>query len=155
MFQECKLWETHLTMRITTLSRINEVLLLQQTIYSRAVPAASVAVGIQPRGIAFDGSHIWVVNWGSHNVSKIDINNNAVVTSVASGGGPQGIAFDGTHIWVANEKNDGLSKIDMIRNVKLTDFSMRSSPWGIAFEGTHIWVTNNGSDSAIKIRKII
>ena len=34
---------------------------------------ATVTVGANPRGIAFDGSHIWVTNFGDNTVSKIAI----------------------------------------------------------------------------------
>ena len=72
---------------------------------------STVSVGTGPAGIAFDGTHIWVTNDSSNNVSKIDISTNQVVATVSVDTNPWGIAFDGTHIWVANWGSNNVSKI--------------------------------------------
>jgi YVTN family beta-propeller protein len=63
---------------------------------------AQVATGgTIPQEVAFDGSHIWVSNFSSKNVSKIDPES-LVATTVATGINPQGVVFDGTNVWVVN-----------------------------------------------------
>ena len=90
--------------------------LLCQTLgleYSTAYKTATVAVGTNPQGAAFDGTHMWVVNHGTNNVSKIDISTNTVVATVTVGTNPYGAAFDGTHMWVANVGSNNVSKIQV------------------------------------------
>ncbi len=68
-------------------------------------------MGISPRGVAFDGTHIWIVNSDDNSISKMDIVTNAVVATVQVGEKPRGVAFDGTHIWVANSEDNSVTKI--------------------------------------------
>ncbi|WP_395092725.1 YncE family protein, partial [Ilumatobacter sp.] len=66
-----------------------------------ACQTATVTVKQDPRGVAFDGTYIWVANFGGETVSKIDPTNNSV-TNIVVGTNPFGVAFDGTNIWVTN-----------------------------------------------------
>ena len=135
--------------------RMYRVPLLQQTIFGRAVPAATIEVGFFPWDLVFDGTHMWVANYASRNVSKIDIITNTVVaTTVSLEGRLMGIAFDGIHIWVANSESNNISKIDVITNTVAATVSVQDQPWGIAFDGTHIWVANWESSSVSKIDTI-
>jgi len=94
--------------KLTDVNRIHNVPLLQQTLFNR-VPA--INVGSSPWGVAFDGTHMWVVNYGPNTDSKIDINTNTIVATVPVGSNPRIIAFDGTHMWVTNYSAQTASKI--------------------------------------------
>lgn len=67
-----------------------------------------IPVGIRPRGVAFDGSYIWVANYvaneyqGGYTVSKISTEENTVEKEVHVGARPFYILFDGKYIWVSN-----------------------------------------------------
>ena len=111
---------------------------------------ATVTVGYSPAGVAFDGTNIWVTNYGSNNVSKINPTTNAV-TTVTVGNGPIGVAFDGTSIWVTNNSSNNVSKIDPTTNAVTTTVNVGYYPIGVVFDGTNIWVTNNGSNNVSKI----
>src|SRR5664279_2090243 len=63
-----------------------------------------------PWGIAFDGSGIWVTNYRSFTVSRIDPNANAVTDTVGVGSFPRGVAFDGTNLWVANSGSPTITR---------------------------------------------
>jgi YVTN family beta-propeller protein len=125
--------------------------LLQQTIFGRAVPVATVSVGRLPYGVAFDGAHIWVVTQADNSVSKIDIATNKVVATVSVGKSPHGVAFDGAHIWVANYGDKTVNKIDILTNKVVATVSVGKSPHGVAFDGAHIWVTTLADNSVSKI----
>jgi len=113
--------------------------------------ASVVAVGDEPRYMAFDGTHVWVANWLSDNVSKIDITTTQVVATVAVGTDPRGITFDGTHIWVTSWLSNNVSKIDIVTNTVVATVAVGSLPTGAAFDGTHIWVANYSDDNVSKI----
>lgn len=109
-------------------------------------------------GIAFDGTHIWVVNTtgGSGNLGSLtEINpsdGSLVATyddSDASYGFdfPIGIAFDGKHLWVTNENGASVTEIgtDGALIQRLTDSSCAfNNPYQIAYDGSgDMWVTND------------
>jgi YVTN family beta-propeller protein len=132
--------------------RINKVPLLQQTLFSRNVPAATIAVGNNPSGIVFDGTQIWVANYGSNSLSKINTIKNELEATVPVGYGPSGVAFDGKFIWVANCGSNNVSKIDIISDMILSSVHVLDSPTGLAFDSTYIWVINNWSKNVMKIK---
>ena len=116
-----------------------------------ACQAATVTVEQGPNGVAFDGSYIWVANFGSNTVSKIDPTDNSV-THIAVGNNPFGVAFDGTNIWVTNFGSDTMSKINPTTNNVTKIVTSQTKPEGVAFDGTHLWVTSSqGSPSVLKI----
>jgi len=127
-------------------NRIYKVPLLRLTIFDKVV--ATVLEVKTPQGIAFDGTHIWVINADSYTVSKIDVSSNEIVATISVGESPRGIAFDGTHIWVADKT---VSKIDISTNKIVATVQLEKHPWGIAFDGTHIWVTDDGNNTVSKI----
>jgi len=131
--------------------RMCKVPLLQQTIFGRAVPVATIPVGNYPYEVAFDGAHIWVTNYNENSVSKIDIVTNEVVATVPVGTNPRGAAFDGAHIWVANSGDNSVSKIDVLAEVAETVSVKGENPRGVAFDGEHIWVINFNDNSVSKI----
>jgi len=130
--------------------RMCTVPLLQQTIFGRAVPVATITVGKYPYEVAFDGAHVWVANYGENSLSKIDIVTNAVA-AVPVGTNPRGVAFDGEHIWVANSGDNSVSKIDIVTNAVVETVPVGDNPRGVAFDGTHIWVINFNDNSVSKI----
>jgi YVTN family beta-propeller protein len=73
-------------------------------------------VGTAPVGVAFDGTNIWVANYGGTTVSKINVSTNTVTATVSVGASPIGVAFDGTNIWVANYSSNNVSKINAKTN---------------------------------------
>ena len=84
---------------------------VSKIVAATGVIAAPITVGDFPIGVAFDGTHIWVVNLGGDTVSKIVAATGAVADTIPVGNDPTGVAFDGTHIWVANLSDDSVSKI--------------------------------------------
>lgn len=115
---------------------------------------ATISLGASdsPVGIAFDGSHIWVANNNTDDVSKIDPATNSLVATVPVGSGPYGVAFDGTHVWVTNADSNNVTKINPAGNGSVVaTVTAGTSPTGIGFDGTYIWVTNSGSASVSKI----
>ena len=112
---------------------------------------ATVTVGANPEGVAFDGTSIWVTNPGSGTVSKINPTTNTVTATVTVGSSPSGVAFDGTSIWVTNRISGTVSKINPTTNTVTATVTVGSSPSDVAFDGANVWVTNAGSGTVSKI----
>lgn len=111
-----------------------------------------LATGADPRGIAFDGTHVWTTNSGDDTVSRIDTATGSRDDFPSGGTYPFGITFDGDHIWVANRDSDNVARIDVATGAA-TPFGLAggAGPYGIAFDGNRIWVTNTTHDSVSTI----
>src|ERR1700680_4311881 len=72
----------------------------------------TVKAFLEPSGLTFDGTSIWVASFGTNSVSKIDPKTNTVTYTVPVGLGPSEVTFDGASIWVANLGSNSVSKID-------------------------------------------
>jgi DNA-binding beta-propeller fold protein YncE len=68
-------------------------------------------VGIEPLAVAFDGTNIWVTNFGTSDATKLVAATGATVGRFAVGAYPTGIAFDGTSVWVSNSHANSVSRL--------------------------------------------
>ena len=68
-------------------------------------------VGNQVRGLADDGTSIWVCNEGSSSVTRLRASNAAVMGTFATGLQPRGVVFDGSKIWISNSGENTLTII--------------------------------------------
>ena len=112
---------------------------------------ATVAVGNGPEGVAFDGASIWVANFASNAVSKINPATNTIIATVPVGVDPAGVAFDGSFIWVSNNGAGTVSKINPSTNAVVATVDVGDEPQQLVFDGTSIWVANALSDDVSKI----
>src|SRR5262249_32959753 len=114
------------------------------------------SAGEFPRGVAFDGSSIWVSRSGG--ASKFRPYDGAYIVSAVTGGSNSGvIAFDGLHIWVAVPNSSGNGTLAKIRAFDgVVEFSSASTnggdPSALVYDGNNLWVTNRGSGNLVKIR---
>ena len=97
----------------TTAPRLSSADLSQRRWDRDRAKPATIAVGDGPRGIAFDGTNIWVANSDDNTVSKIDPTTNTVTATISTGvgSGPWDFAYDGTSVWVT-QQNGSVSKIN-------------------------------------------
>jgi YVTN family beta-propeller protein len=112
---------------------------------------ATVTVGTNPVGVAFDGNNMWVTNWGDGTVSKINVSTDTVTATVTVGTNPRGVAFDGSNIWVANNGDGTVSKVDVSTDTVTATVTVGTNPVGVAFDGNNIWVTNANDGTVSKI----
>ena len=108
-------------------------------------------VGTGPAAVCFDGANIWVANFGSNNVTKLDSSTGATIGTYAVGTNPFGIAFDGASIWVANFGSNNVTKLNASTGATIGTFNVGTSPRGICSDGTFIWVANQGSNNVTKL----
>jgi hypothetical protein len=100
----------------------------------------SFAVGKEPRGVCFDGANIWVANYGSNTVTKLQANDGTVLGTYAVGTEPANVAFDGANIWVTNYGSSNITKLRASDGTVLGTFPAGPTPFGLAFDGANIWV---------------
>jgi hypothetical protein len=102
-----------------------------------------------PWGIASDGTHVWVANYGGnwgigHSVTELNASNGSLVRTIPGFQYPFFVAVEGSHVWVAN--GDSVAELDA-NNGKLVR-TMSGASYGfngiqaIAVGGTHVWAAN-------------
>jgi len=114
----------------------------------------TIPVPSKPRGLAYDGTHIWVASCSGY-VTEIDANTKQVIRVIPSDSYnqfhcPFALAYDGTHIWVANAATSGNNSItelsastgDWIRTISGSQIVI---PTYLAVNGSSLWVINSGN----------
>ncbi len=119
-----------------------------------------------PDAVAFDGTHLWVVN--EDHLADPTVGNSVTELNAADGSWvrtlsgsaygfnmPDAIVFDGTHLWVANGNADSVTEINAsdgspVQTISGGNFNF-SQPGAMAFDGVHIWVANLGNSTLTSI----
>ena len=68
-------------------------------------------VRVNPAGMAFDGSDIWVGNEGEDTVSKVRASDGTMLGTYTVGNGPFALVFDGANIWTENFVDNTVTKL--------------------------------------------
>ncbi|CAB4900455.1 unannotated protein [freshwater metagenome] len=128
------------------------------------------AAGTNPSGLTYGAGSVWVANYGSGDVTRINPDTLATTTislGLASGSAPYHITFDGIYIWTANG-DDGsytttwsVSKIDPSNdsvvgtypldrggpwNTNMGSYPVTRAPAGIVAINGHVWAASAGND---------
>jgi YVTN family beta-propeller protein len=112
---------------------------------------ATVPVGTSPQGVTTGAGSVWVANFGSDTLSRINTSSNTVQATRGVGDGPQGLAFGASAVWVANSLADTVSRFNPNNNTVLATIPVGDDPRSVAFDGTNVWVTNFAGNSVSKI----
>jgi len=107
----------------------------------------TVSVGINPTGIATDGTNVWVANLASNTVTKIDAGFGAILGTFAVGSQPRGVTIDLTGgVWVSNYGSNTLTRIS---NSGIAGYSAGSGPYFLVFNvfDNNIYVPNRNSNT--------
>jgi YVTN family beta-propeller protein len=113
--------------------------------------AGPYAVGTNPRALAFDGTNIWVANYGDGTVQKVNPATGATGPPINVGTNPYALAFDGSSIWVANYGSNSVQKINPATGAAGSPITVGTNPSALVFDGANIWVALQGSNSVRKI----
>ena len=120
-----------------------------------AVTSITVETGPSSVAVSPDGSSVWVTNFNSATVSRINTATNAV-TSITVDTGPSSVAVspDGLSVWVTalNQGSGTVSRIDTATNA-VTSITVGFYPSSVVVspDGSSVWVTNQGSGTVSRI----
>ncbi len=103
---------------------------------------------IQPRGILWDGSNIWVTDNGANTLLKLDASG-SVLQTVTVGLSPEIPVFDGRNIWVPNYTDNTVTVVRSADGAVLATLNGNglNGPQAAAFDGQRILVTNQAGNS--------
>jgi YVTN family beta-propeller protein len=113
--------------------------------------ASTIPVGANPHALVFDGSSIWVANYSSNSVQKINPATGTAGSPISVGGTPYALAFDGSSVWVANMASNNIMKINTTTGTVVATIAVGNTPHALAFDGSSIWVANYYSNDIMKI----
>ena len=112
--------------------------------------------GPQPRGMAFDGTYLWMATSTGNRVAQIYTayppGYSYLLADYPVGTAPVGVAFDGTNIWVTNSGDNTVSELRTSDGANLGTFPVGNNPQGIVFDGVNLWVVNQGDNNVSKLR---
>lgn len=103
-------------------------------------------------GIIFDGSSIWISDFGDNKLKKMN-SDGTIALSVNVGAHPQHPAFDGINIWVPNFDDSSVTVVRATGGLAgtviatLTGNGLAGAPYQAAFDGERILVTNSNGNS--------
>lgn len=104
--------------------------------------------GPSPRGLASDGTHLWLADDQTNTIYKLDSATGAVLSSFsATGFQPRGLTWDGTHLWSLDNATQKIYELDPRSGsvistidapvVQATGAAREVA--GLAWDGTHLW----------------
>lgn len=104
-----------------------------------------VTVGSIPASPVFDGSSIWVPNFGSASVSVVRASNGAILQTLTGNGlsEPDSAAFDGERILVTNFSGNSVSlwKAADLTPLGNVPTGAGTGPQGACSDGLNFWIT--------------
>lgn len=113
------------------------------------------APGPQPEGMASDGTHLWVADFQTGLIYRMDTATKTVIASYdAPGPDPEGLAWDGTHLWHCDWDTRMIYRL-AVSDTALTverEFpapmlqdpggqTRQPRPIGLAWDGSALWLT--------------
>lgn len=123
--------------------------------YINGFPCPYPGDSAMTHGLAFDGTNLWVTNFFSDKIYRLDYNGNKIGEIPA----PEGdscvdLDYDpGGYLWVQSHKTKRIYKINPSNGEMLTNFPSpaQSYPTGLAFDGTYLWVVDMEENKIYKI----
>jgi YVTN family beta-propeller protein len=112
--------------------------------------AGPYAVGTNPRALAFDGTNIWVANYGDGTVQKVNPATGAAGSPITVGTNPYALAFDGANVWVANYGSNSVQKINPTTGAAGSAITVGTNPSALVFDGANIWVALQGTANSVR-----
>jgi DNA-binding beta-propeller fold protein YncE len=105
----------------------------------------TITVGPYAKFSVFDGTNIWVPNYGSSTVTVVRASTGTVLATLAGNGlnFPQTAAFDGERILVTNHNGNSVSLWNAADLSPLGSVSTGSgsNPFGACSDGLNFWIT--------------
>ena len=112
-----------------------------------------VEVGGQPFSLAEAAGSIWIANFLSGTVERLDPATNRVTARIQVGGQPYGLAAGGGSVWVGNNGIGSVTRIDTTTNQVVKKFFVGDRPIGIAYDASDnsVWVADFGDSTVTHI----
>lgn len=112
---------------------------------------ARITVGLAPCAEVEGFGAVWVANYGSSTLSRLDPNSNRVLRTVKVGASPCGLAAGAGAIWVDGYGTGTVERVDPKTMRRVASIPAGLSVWDVAFDGRHVWADANGDGTVVEI----
>jgi YVTN family beta-propeller protein len=106
-------------------------------------------------GIGANAAGVWVTDFDTNIVYRIDPATNTVVAQIPVGRNPEGLVATADAVWVANHRGGSVSRIDPVSNTVVATIKVGpegpSGPQGIAVGLGSVWVGVPNLGSVVRI----
>ena len=116
-----------------------------------ATTVTPVKVGIQPCAEIGAFGSVWVANYGSATLSRVDPSTNRVTGTVKVGAGPCGLAAGAGSIWVDGYGTDTVERVNPHTLKRTRAIPAGPAVWDVAFDGRYVWADDNTNGTVVKI----
>jgi virginiamycin B lyase len=109
-----------------------------------------IQVGGRPFSLAEAAGSVWVANFLTGTVQRIDPATSRVTAAIDVGGQPYGLTAGGGSVWVGNNALDSVARIDAATDRVVATIRVGDRPLGLAYDADHgsVWVADFG-DAAV------
>jgi YVTN family beta-propeller protein len=94
---------------------------------------------------------VWVANYATSTLSRIDPATNAVTGTVKVGAEPCGLAAGAGSIWVDGYGTGTVERVNPVTLKRVRAIHSGLSVWDVAYDGRYVWGDNNGDGTVVKI----
>jgi virginiamycin B lyase len=108
-------------------------------------------VGRSPYDIAAGFGSLWVADYRSDAVSRVDPRARRAGRPIPTGRGPFGVAVGYGSVWVTNEVDRNLVRIDPRRGAVKKKVTVGLGPRGVDAGAGAVWVAGAGSTSVVRV----
>lgn len=115
-------------------------------------PCNNYAVGSGPFGMAFDGTAVWVANYNSNNIYKVDASGGGITFFSVSGcTGPLALAFDQTYMWVTCSSNasGSVQLLNPNGTSHHTVSQITNGAYRLVFDGSNMWIGSPSNQNSV------
>lgn len=121
------------------------------TIAAAPTTVTPVTVGVQPCAEIGAFGSVWVANYGSATLSRVDPATNKVTGTVKVGSEPCGLAAGAGSVWVDGYGTDTVERVDPQTLKRSRAIPAGPAVWDVAFDGRYVWADDNANGAIVKI----
>jgi len=129
------------------------------SLLTERVVAALASPTANPRGIAFDGSDLWMIDYQTpKRLLRLDLHTAVTLGSLPwAGTAPTGLAWDGARLWIADTVSDTIYTVEVATGARTPRFrtpgtaSANPNPSGLAWDGEALWVADSSRDRLYRV----
>jgi YVTN family beta-propeller protein len=118
---------------------------------SSSTTVTKITVGQAPCAEIGGFGSVWVANYGSSTLSRVDPATNKVTGTVKVGAEPCGLAVGAGAVWVDGYGTETVERVDPKTMKRTRAIHSGLSVWDVAYDGKHVWADNNGDGTVVEI----
>lgn len=109
--------------------------------------------GRAPAGMAWDGQHLWLNDYASGTLFKLDIERSKAAKSILSAGVISGLTWDGRSLWQTRLDESWLQRLNPAKNdidqtVQIAGYNRLSD---LSWDGELLWVLSQETGRLLKV----